>query len=132
MIEVIRSEEEILRLIEICENDEEGKILSCARLTLSPEFVQDWIQEGNFKHLKNEVNIYNNIKFGCLKNKYNCQYYFFGSREACYRILNLMAELTENRHTYLKDCQPNNKWKKNKYTGAYVATGGEFNACPLF
>lgn len=132
MIERIKSDEEIRKLIKISENDAEGKILACARLTLTSDNVQKWIREGKFKHLKNELNIYNNVKFGCLKSKYSCQYYFFGNKNAMLRILNLLSELFEDKQVHLKDCKSDNGWYKSKYNDEFVSTRGEFNACPLF
>lgn len=129
MIERIKTEAELLALIEICNK---GKLDTYfARLELNPESITRWIQEGKFKRLKEELRIYNNIKFGCLKNAYTCQYYFFGNKQATDRILNLITAILKGDPGHITDFKANDSWRYSTYF-KQKEVNGQFNACLLF
>lgn len=42
-------------------------LIACLSLSFSNKNIQKWAKEGKFAHLKKELQIYQNVEFGCLK-----------------------------------------------------------------
>lgn len=104
----------------------------CLSLSLSNKNIQKWTKEGKFAHLKKEIQIYQNVEFGCLKEDDRCHYIFFvESLNSHIRICNLIDNLISNLKTSLIKCSPYKRYPKYP-DKSNSPIGGQYNDCPLF
>jgi len=66
-------------------------------LYLSEITIKKWIDNKNFAYLKKELQIYNNVEFGCYKTEGGCKYYFFSQNKGARdRIEKFIAYIVDN------------------------------------
>lgn len=104
----------------------------CISLSLSNKKIQEWIENGKFAHIKKELQIYQNLEFGCMKEEDRCHYIFFAENVSSYwRIINLLDNLISNLKIPLIKCQTYRKYPKyTNDSGSPIS--GQYNVCPLF
>lgn len=100
-----------------------GRIM---QLRLTHTEVEEWKQNGNFKHLKKELENIPNIEFSCSKTQTHCIYTFkTHSSELTSRLSSLIKEMLDNKKVRLM------KAKREKKYGHY-SWRGEKSTCPLW
>lgn len=100
-------------------------------LNLGEGRIRQWINEGKFAHLKKELQIYQNLEFGCLKDNESCHYIFFiKNKKAYWRINSLLNCLMSGFKVPLIKCstiEHQSEWNNNT-----IPISGQYNVCPLF
>lgn len=99
-------------------------------LYLHNDLIQKWIETKRFLTLKKELQVYNNVEFGCYKTISGCQYYFFmKSKDARDRIESFIAYVSDNTE-YLPITKVSGY--RNTYNIGCTQDNLQYNACPLF
>ena len=110
--------------------DHNGRDKLCFSLSLENKKIQEWIENRKFAHLKKELQIYQNLEFGCLKEENACHYIFFAENTDSYwRILNLIYSLIKGFKVSLIECPT---YDKHSLQDNDSPIGGQYNNCPLF
>ena len=112
--------------------DHSGSDKLCFCLSLENRKIQEWIENRKFAHLKKELQIYQNLEFGCLKEENACHYIFFAENTDSYwRIMNLIDSLIKNFKIPLIKCPTYNKNSLRDNNNSRPIDG-QYNNCPLF
>lgn len=112
--------------------DHNGRDKLCFSLSLENKKIQEWIENRKFAHLKKELQIYQNLEFGCLKEECGCHYIFFAENEnSRWRIMNLIDSLIKNFKVPLIKCPTYNKHSLRDNNNSRPIDG-QYNNCPLF
>ncbi len=110
--------------------DHNGSDKLCFSLSLENKKIQEWTEKGKFAHLKKEIQIYQNLEFGCLKEENACHYIFFAENTDSYwRILNLMNSLIKGFKVSLTECPT---YDEHSLPDNDSPIGGQYNNCQLF
>ncbi len=97
-------------------------------VSLPPDGIEEWIKNGNFAHIKKELQQYQDVHFACLKNKKGCTYlFFFKSGDQHYKFAKLMEKLIEGEKIRLANIK---SIEATHSSGCLPA--GEVSCCPLF
>ena len=112
-----------------CKNDNKRYIA----IRLKHNTIQLWKENGNFKHLKKQLQIYENIDFFCIKNEKHCDYVFFlPNEDSGWRIANLIAKLFVGIKIPITKCPTHATDYLHEMLPVPNLENYEYNECKLF
>lgn len=132
MIEQITDKEQLEQLIYECGKTSKRDKGFWVYARLTPEIIRQWRQQGNFRHIRNQLQNVNGIKFSCTQLEGGtCEYIFIVPttrlKNRLYHMLNAMW--LSHKKTALVNCKPVQE-EENYYQIHEVH--GEVKACSLF
>lgn len=118
----------------LCISDNRPPGVENLRLNLRTSIINQWIEDGTFAFIKKELQQYHNLKFGCLKDKTGCQYFFITENNdaTLTRLAQFFDKLLDGEKVPLYKLSTEQKplqWEIPRYM---QPNRGTYNACPLF
>jgi len=106
--------------------------LAIVKLTLTTEEIQKWKENGNFKHIRNELSILPKLKYSCTIDDNNCHYYFICDNVWLRnRISHMLESLIENNKKRIANVTNYPTVNRQHYISDLKITG-EPKYCNLF
>jgi hypothetical protein len=103
------------------------------RARLPPEKIEQWKQEGYFRHIRNQLQNIHGLKFGCTQDDNGtCEYYFIlSSRELKNRVYHMLNSLwIQGKKDALVKCKPD--YPEERENARIGSVHGQAKACSLF
>lgn len=103
------------------------------RARLPPEKIEQWKQEGYFRHIRSQLQNIHGLKFGCTQDDNGtCEYYFIlPSKELKNRVYYMLNDLWEGKQKEpLVKCKP--VYPEEREGTRIGSVHGQAKACSLF
>ena len=103
------------------------------RVRLPPDKIEQWKQEGYFRHIRSQLQNIHGLKFGCTQDDNGqCEYYFIlPSKELKNRVYHMLNCLWEQKQkSQLVKCKP--VYPEEKGDTRIGNIYGQAKACSLF
>lgn len=126
MVEVIIAHNELMKILEEKEN---GHPWYDAILRLQINDIKEYREAGMFRHIRKELKEICNLKFACVENGIDTDFYFISTSENLIkRIVYMLERAMLGKYIPLYKCDPNKVTLHREKFSTHV----EVQYCPVF
>jgi len=127
MVEELFGKDEINKAVEDAQTH--GAVV---KLALTAKEIQEWKENGNFKHIRNELTILPKLKYSCTTDGDSCHYYFICENEHIRNRISRMLESLAFKNTKIRIVDTSKNTQRVQYGLSEFKVLGEPKYCNLF
>jgi len=101
-------------------------------LALNTKEIQEWKENGNFKHIRNELSILPKLKYSCTTDGDKCRYYFICENEHIRNRISRMLESLVFKNTKIRIADTSKNTQRDQHGLSEFEVLGEPKHCSLF